>query len=569
MIKIKKKIISFLDNSQKKKILFLLMLMILGAVSELFGISLILLIINIFLGNNFYKNENIFNAWLFNLVEKINFENLLIFIFIFFSVKILIQLIVVWKENLFLKNLKEKISIKLFNNLINSSPNIIFTKNSSEYLRNFTEEIANVIWFYRGVLTISLELIMFMSFALLLILFQPFISFIVIMFFSIIALSYFFLVKDNLSKWSHVSLSNRKKKIQFVNETFSSIKSIKIFGIENYFINRFNIRTLSETQISFKVSMLNSVSRFILEYILIIVILSILFTLYFQNVPYLKIINILALFSLAAVRIIPIINRILISLQGLRYGVISFKKIFEQLNQPVFQNKKLNENFPFNKKINIKIKNFYYEKKKLLFKNVHFKINKFSKIGIIGESGSGKSTLIDIICGFTTNKNINVKVDEKNILTNLQSWHKKIGYIPQDIIILNQSLRENILFGLNSSKYSDKKILDVIEQVNLTNFLKKLPNKLSHIIYQDGKNISGGEKQRIAIARALLRDPDLILLDEATSGLDRITESKILDTIKRLKKTIIIVSHRLNSLKHSDKVYIIKNNAIKLYKIKF
>ena len=157
-----------------------------------------------------------------------------------------------------------------------------------------------------------------------------------------------------------------------------------------------------------------------------------------------------------------------------------------------------------------------------------------------------------------------IEVDGKSINTNLEGWQKNIGYIPQNIVILNQSLKENILFGTNSKKFSDKKIIDILKKVNLEYFLKKLPNGLNQLIKQDGQNISGGEKQRIGIARALLNNPKIIILDEATSGLDTFTESKVINTINKFKMTIIIVSHRINTLKFCDKVYSIENNTLKL-----
>ena len=164
------------------------------------------------------------------------------------------------------------------------------------------------------------------------------------------------------------------------------------------------------------------------------------------------------------------------------------------------------------------------------------------------------------------NKYSKLIVDGKDIFKteNLENWHNSIGYVPQNIIILNQSLRENILFGADKNHFGDNILRDLIKKVDLENFFKKSNNGFSQVLKQDGLNISGGEKQRIGIARALINNPDLIILDEATSGLDTETENKVLDTIKKLKKTSIIVSHRYNALKNCDKIYLLKNKELKL-----
>jgi ATP-binding cassette subfamily B protein len=272
----------------------------------------------------------------------------------------------------------------------------------------------------------------------------------------------------------------------------------------------------------------------------------------------------LSIYTLSAFRVVPILARILSSTQNIRFTYPSFEKIFIENNYPLLTKEEIVKKFSFKKEIRIKIDKFFYHNKKNFFlKNILINIPKNAKIGIIGQSGSGKSTLVDIICGFRGLKEKNILVDGKPILSNLAGWHKIIGYIPQNIVILNQSLRENILFGSSKNNFPDKEIKKILKQVNLDRFLKKLPNGLSQIINEDGHNISGGEKQRIGIARALLNNPEIIILDEATSSLDSFTENKILSSIKNLKKTIIIISHRVNTLNFCDKVYSIDNNTLK------
>ena len=172
------------------------------------------------------------------------------------------------------------------------------------------------------------------------------------------------------------------------------------------------------------------------------------------------------------------------------------------------------------------------------------------------------------MCGFRKSKHSKLKIDNVNISDSneLTRWQKSIGYVPQNIIIFNQSLKENILFGSEKKLQNDNNLNYLIKKVDLTQFVNKSNKGLSQIIRQDGQNISGGEKQRIGIARALINDPELIILDEATSGLDFETENNVLKTIKKLRKTTIIVSHRLNALKDCDKIYMIENKKISLLK---
>ena len=264
-------------------------------------------------------------------------------------------------------------------------------------------------------------------------------------------------------------------------------------------------------------------------------------------------------------RITPIVSRILGSTQNLKFSLPSFRKLYVEYKHPIQSKKKITNKFRYNKNLTIRLKNFKNENSQVtILKDISINIPKGSKVGIVGPSGSGKSTIIDIICGFKKAKKNCIKVDGKCILDNINDWQTNIGYIPQDIVILNQSIKENILFGSSNKEYSNKKILDILKKVNLYQFIKKLPGGLSHIIKQDGKNISGGEKQRIAIARSLIKNPEIIVLDEATSGLDSFTEEKIYQMIKKLRKTVIVVSHRVNSLNFCDKIYHLKSGKAHL-----
>ena len=563
------RISNLFDYSQKLKFIILIFFMIIASFLELMGLGMVILILNSFLGltSNYLEILNDYLKIFFKIDG--NFEIILFFVFVIFTIKFLILVFVSWMEADFLTKFREKISNKLYYNFLNRDAASLLKKNSAEYIRNFTEEIVVSSLFIQSSLKIILDSILILTFFIFLTYFNPITTGIVFIFFSSLGIIYFVLVKNKLSSWAKTSLNNRKNKIQFISESFSSIKSIKILSRENFFLDKFKKQVHSIRKIQFKVTFLDSLPRNILEYMLLVSILLIFFYLIKNDYSNEIIIQMLSVYTLSAFRVVPLMNRLLGHMQRLKHSYPSLNKLMNENEQKIVQKKNKINKMIFKKNIVLNVKNFSFNNDKIfLLRNINIDIKKNSQIGIVGKSGSGKSTIIDILCGFQKNKLSELKVDGVNILNsnNLAGWQNLIGYVPQNIVIFNQSLRENILFGSDRKIFNDDVLNNLIKKVNLEKFVKKENNGLSQVLRQDGQNISGGEKQRIGIARALTNNPELIILDEATSGLDYETENNILKTLKKLRKTSIIVSHRLNALKNCDKIYLIKNKEIILLK---
>ncbi len=561
------RIINLFDHNLKLKFLFLIFFMLIASFLELLGLSFVILILNSFLGLDpgFLEVINNYTKSFFQI--NLEFKQFILIVITLFTLKLLVLVFVAWLESDFLAEFREKISNNLYYNFLNRDVKNLLSKNSAEYIRNFTEEILTSIAFIRSCLRIILDSILIITFLIFLIYFNPLITAFVYIFFSLLGFIYYSLVKNKLSNWANISLENRKKKIQFISESFSAIKSIKILSREIFFFNIFKNQIKSISKIQLKVSFLGELPKNFFEYILFISILLLFFYLIENEYSNESIIQLISIYTLAAFRLVPLLNRFLGHMQKLKHSYPSINKLILENSQKIIQKKIKTKKINFKKNIKLNIKKFSFNNKaNYLFKNVNIEIKKNSQVGIMGESGSGKSTIIDIFCGFQKNKYSKLIIDGKDIFKteNLENWHNSIGYVPQNIIILNQSLRENILFGADKNHFDDNILRDLIKKVDLENFFKKSNNGFSQVLKQDGLNISGGEKQRIGIARALINDPDLIILDEATSGLDTETENKVLDTIKKLKKTSIIVSHRYNALKNCDKIYLLKNKELKL-----
>ena len=263
----------------------------------------------------------------------------------------------------------------------------------------------------------------------------------------------------------------------------------------------------------------------------------------------------LGFFVAAVLRIIPSLNRVINSIQTLKFNRASVETIYNEIisikDNVEVEEKQINTF----KKIKFENVDFSYERKKII-RNLNFTINKGDKVGILGESGSGKSTTVDLITGQLHPEKGKIYIDNFNLVNVKKSFLKQIGYVTQKPFFLNDSVKKNIALGLNENEIDDSRIKEVLKIVELDNFIFNLKYGVNTIIGQQGGKFSGGQAQRLALARALYNNPDLIILDESTSALDTDIENKIIETLfKNLdKKTIIMISHNKSTLKYCDKL---------------
>ena len=267
----------------------------------------------------------------------------------------------------------------------------------------------------------------------------------------------------------------------------------------------------------------------------------------------------MSLYIITGYRVIPSIMRILTILQQMKGSKVTVDILHNELEKKVPEEKiqiTPKSNITFEKDINISNISFSYEGKEKIIKNFSETIKKNTCVGIIGKSGAGKSTMVDLITGLQEPASGKILVDSKDIRENIASWQTKIGYVSQTVFLLDESIKKNIAFGLEENKIDDNLVLSSLENAKILNFVNEMKNGVNSFIGEKGIQLSGGQKQRIAIARELYRKPEILILDEATSGLDEKTENQFLEFLEILKKklTIIIVSHRKNTLKNCDKI---------------
>ena len=285
----------------------------------------------------------------------------------------------------------------------------------------------------------------------------------------------------------------------------------------------------------------------------------------YNNLEPSKIISTLALFGVAAIRLIPSVNKMITSQQNIRFNHIAMQTITNDLKK----NEKKDDNFKqiqeFKSEVEIKDLNFSYKKDNYILENLNLKIQKGEKIGIIGKTGSGKSTLVDIISGLITSYNGDILIDKKKFNSLNSRWGKEFGYVSQKSFLFNESIKFNIVFD---NQFNNDQINKVLEIVDIKSFINSLEANLDTIVGENAINLSGGQIQRIGLARALYKEPKVLILDEAFSAMDIDTEVKVLKNIFQNyeEMTIINIAHKGESLSLCEKIYDLNEKKLTLIK---
>ncbi len=560
------KILELFNQKQKNYFFILLFLIFVVSILEMTSLAIIVPILNSFLDiETTSKESNL--LWFSKFIETENFTLqtfLLLFIF-FFIIKTLFSIFVSWKHHNFVFGFINNLSFSLYSKYLSQNYSLYSKKNSSELLRNVLKEMDLFYLHLQSFIQLILETIILLGIFVFLVYLLTIPTLAIVSLSFILGSIYYFFIKKKLKSWGRNRQILEEDRIKFMQEGFSFLKEINFFKRHNFFLNRFKDKNEKFYRIYINFNFFNSLPRYVFELFTIVLIGFVFFFLLIEGVESDEIIKILALFFAASFRIIPSVYRIFSSLQNLKYTQSAIDVLHldsKNLSEKIISK---NENkLKFKNKIEFSIKEFKHDNN-LNFKiqNFNLEIKKNQKIGIIGRSGSGKSTVLDLFSCVITDPETSIKIDGKTISKNeYVSWQNLIGLIPQNISILNDTLKQNILFGLKD-KVNDDYIRDILKISNLDRLLSRLPSGIDYNISEKGANLSGGEIQRIGIARALIFNPDILIFDEATSALDTFTENEILKDINLLPdKTILMISHRMNSLKYCDKIYLIENGRI-------
>lgn len=565
-----KKVNSLFDYNQKKKLYLLLLVIFFVSILDFIGISAILPVLIVFSDPKFIEND--FIILILNKIGFLDETNFLfyaiIFLFLIFVFKVFSSLILNFIKYKILLSFYSQISNKLMGNYIKVS--------YSEFIKLRIFEKSNVIkteieYFILGVidpiLIISLELLTIILISAFLLFYDAalLIKFFLFGFFITILLTYLFSKKLKIIGNEKLLLNNLLQKQIF--QGFQGIKDIKLAVKENLFLSKYELITKKMSNVLASTKSLQEAPRLLIELLAITCFIFIIIMGLDNQEEFSSLIVKLGIFAAGAFRILPSLNRIVVSVNSIKqcHSVINVIYNDYQLKNKIKINFYEQNNFEKIKNIEIKnLKYKYIDSQDLIIDNLNLKISAGDYIGIFGKSGCGKSTFVDLFSGLLTPNDGNIVCNNKDISSIKTIWKKKIGYVPQSIYLNNETIKENVAFGEKFENINEKKVLESIKKSSLDDYVKSLPEGINTIVGENGVNLSGGQIQRLGIARALYRDPEILIFDESTNSLDAETEDKFMKVVSRIKddKIVIFISHQKKILSECNKIYEFQNKKL-------
>ena len=567
-----RKIWSLLTSAERRSAVVLLGMMLVGMVLETLGVGLVIPALALLTQHDFARNYPMLQPVLQALgnpsQQSLVMGGMLVLVGVYL-VKMLFLALLAWQQTRFAFGAQARLSQRLFAVYLHQPYTFHLQRNSAQLIRNVINEV-NMFSFnglLPGMLLLTESLVLLGLCSLLLIV-EPLGALIVVGVLGTAAWGFHRLTRGRITRWGQARQYHEGLRIQHLQQGLGGAKDVKLLGRESNFLEQYRVHNVLSARSGQLQTTLQQLPRLWLELLAVSGLAILVISMLAQHRALEAVLPTLGLFAAAAFRIMPSINRVLGAVQSLRYGlpVIDLLRNETSLISP--EQEAVSSHgiaTPFHSALELsQITYTYPGAAEPALKDISLAIRRGESVGFIGTSGAGKSTLVDILLGLLTPDTGEVRMDGRNIQSNLRNWQNQIGYVPQSIFLTDDTLRRNVAFGLADEQIDAAAVQRAIQAAQLEEFVASLPNGLETFVGERGIRLSGGQRQRIGIARALYHDPVVLVLDEATSSLDTATEHGVMQAVTALQgsKTILIVAHRLSTVAHCNRLYRLEHGNV-------
>ena len=564
------KIWSLLTSAERRSAVALLGLMLIGMVLETLGVGLVIPALALLTQHDSARHYPALQPALQALgnpsQQNLVIGGMLVLVGVYL-VKALFMALLAWRQMRFAYGVQAQLSQRLFTIYLRQPYTFHLQRNSAQLMRNVTGEVS--MFTFNGILPgmmLFTESLVMLGLCSLLLIVEPLGALIVVSVLGAAAWGFYRLTRGRIARWGIARQYHDGLSIQHLQQGLGGAKDVKLLGREADFLEQYRVHNAQSARVGQLQATLQQLPRLWLELLAVSGLAILVISMLAQGRALEAVLPTLGLFAAAAFRLMPSVNRILGAMQSLRYGLPAIDTLHTEINltTPAIAST-YSPVMPFRVDLVLNQVTYAYPgAANPALKNISLAIQRGESVGFIGASGAGKSTLVDILLGLLAPDTGEVRVDDRDIQSNLRNWQDQIGYVPQSIFLTDDTLRRNVAFGLPNEQIDDAAVQRAIQAAQLEEFVAGLPGGLETFVGERGIRLSGGQRQRIGIARALYHDPAVLVLDEATSSLDTATEHGVMQAVTALRgsKTILIVAHRMSTVESCDRLYRLELGAV-------
>lgn len=479
----------------------------------------------------------------------------------------------VWRQNTFITRTRNDMISRVMREFLNRPYEDYLGADIPTTFRLTDSDIPQTFTLMLALLNLSTEVVVSLLIFIVLLMQDWKLALFIVFVFGVLTLLVMKVIKPKLNRIGAVNQATQSRIAKWRIESIYGLKDVKVLNREDFFIRNYYESGKTGADVARKYAVLNNLPRVLIETVFITAVLLYVAVYIAGNGDVDSMLASLLTFGVAAVRVLPSVNRINTYITEIAYTQPCLDYVYDNLQEGMKIDAEMakrkaaamSEPLRLTDRIELKHISYHYpESEQMIFSDAEMTVPKGKSVGIMGASGAGKSTIVDILLGLLHAQSGEITCDGVDIFRNYESWLAQIGYIPQSIYLVDESIRDNIAFGIDAEKIDENRIWEVLKEAQLDEFIRTLPEGLDTFIGDRGVRLSGGQRQRIGIARALYHDPEILVFDEATSALDNETEAALMDAVNAFhgKKTMVIIAHRLNTIEKCDIIYKVENGKL-------